>query len=224
MHDILATKPESIRDDNFIDNLYAQIAADPNPRETYTALHISDVHIDKDYVVGSLANCNEYLCCRDYAGYPEHRGDIPAAQWGSGLCDLPVPTFQTMLDYIVSDVKPDMMFWTGDNSPHNIWYNTEEECTDYTITVSEMFKKAFEGQDISVFPIQGNHDTWVEEIQDFSAPGINYPINNFKEHWSQWLDEQAMEVFGQYGYYSMEMKLMNGKKLPHGSRLIAYNT
>ena len=87
-----------------------------------------------------------------------------------------------------------------------------------------MIRDAFDGHDIAVFPIQGNHDTWVEEIQDFSAPGINVPINDFKSHWSQWLDEQAMEVFGQYGYYSMEMKLLNGKQLPKGSRVIAYNT
>jgi hypothetical protein len=91
--DILATKPEIIKNDDFLDNLYAQIAADPNPRETLTAIHISDVHIDADYVEGSLANCSEYLCCRDYAGYPKRKGDIPAGKWGSGQCDLPIHTF-----------------------------------------------------------------------------------------------------------------------------------
>jgi len=33
-----------------------------------------------------------------------------------------------------------------------------------------------------------------------------------------------LEKFGEYGYYSMDMKLLNGKQLPAGSRLIAYNT
>lgn len=136
VNNILATKPLSIRDDNFIDNLYAEIAADPNPRETLTALHLSDIHIDKDYMVGSLASCNEYLCCRENNGMPKHVWDKPAKKWGSPLCDLPVDTFQTMLDFVVSDVKPDMMFWTGDNSPHDIWYNTQEECADYTVLVS----------------------------------------------------------------------------------------
>ena len=87
-----------------------------------------------------------------------------------------------------------------------------------------MMQESFKDANIAVFPIQGNHDTWVEEIQDFSAPGINYPINNFKQYWSEWLDDQAMEKFGEYGYYSMEMNLLNGKKFPKGSRVIAYNT
>jgi hypothetical protein len=66
-----------------------------------------------------------------------------------------------MLDYITSSLEVDMLFWTGDNSPHNIWYNTEEECAAYTIKVSQMLADAFDGHDIAVFPIQGNHDTWV---------------------------------------------------------------
>ena len=33
-----------------------------------------------------------------------------------------------------------------------------------------------------------------------------------------------MAKFGEYGYYSMDMKLANGKSLPTGSRVIAYNT
>jgi len=164
--------------------MYAEIAADTSERETFLAVHLSDIHIDDDYLEGSLANCVEYLCCREYSGMPKHAGDIPAGKWGAPLCDLPPQTFQTMLDYMVSEVNPDMIFWTGDNSPHNIWYNTQEECTHYTIKVSQMLQDAIEGKDIAVFPIQGNHDTWVEEIEDFSAPGINYPINHFKEYWA----------------------------------------
>lgn len=160
---MLSRKPNSTANDDFIDNLYAEIAADPNERETFTAIHISDIHIDKDYLEGSLANCPEYLCCRAYAGFPWRKGDIAAQKWGSPLCDLPVPTFQTMLDFMAEEIKPDMMFWTGDNSPHDIWYNNEVQCTDYTITVTEMIQKAFDGLDVAVFPIQGNHDTWVEE-------------------------------------------------------------
>lgn len=51
-------------------------------------------------------------------------------------------------------------------------------------------------------PIQGNHDTWVEEIESFAAPGINNEINNFKQYWKQWLTDEAYEKFGEYGYYS----------------------
>ena len=33
-----------------------------------------------------------------------------------------------------------------------------------------------------------------------------------------------MAKFGEYGFYAMDMKLLNGKELPAGSRLLAYNT
>ena len=62
--------------------MYAEIAADTSERETFLAVHLSDIHIDDDYLEGSLANCVEYLCCREYSGMPKHAGDIPAGKWG----------------------------------------------------------------------------------------------------------------------------------------------
>ena len=58
-----------------------------------------------------------------------------------------------MLDFATSQELPDMMFWTGDNSAHNIWDNTEDESVNYTIKVSQMIKDAFDGTDVSIFPI-----------------------------------------------------------------------
>ena len=116
------------------------------------------------------------------------------------------------------------MVWTGDNTAHNVWDNTADETTIYTVTVTNMIKQALKDSNITVLPIQGNHDTWVEEIEDFETPNYNYEINNFKTYWEDWLDDQAMEQFGKYGYYSMDIKLQNGKELPAGSKVIALNT
>ena len=33
-------------------------------------LHITDIHLDPDYSVGSNAECGEPLCCRDDDGPP----------------------------------------------------------------------------------------------------------------------------------------------------------
>lgn len=42
-----------------------------------------------------------------------------------------------MLDYIAQgDTMPDMVFWTGDNSAHNVWDNTADESVAYTVKVS----------------------------------------------------------------------------------------
>ena len=52
------------------------------------------------------------------------------------------------------------MFWTGDNSPHDIWENTNDEIIMTTKAVTNMVKEEFAGADIPVFPILGNHDVW----------------------------------------------------------------
>jgi sphingomyelin phosphodiesterase len=101
------------------------------------AVHISDPHLDFDYTEGTLANCNSYLCCRTDVGYPTKPGDIPAGKWGGYFCDTPRITLQSMLDYVRTEIKPDMFIWTGDNSAHNVWDNTQEEVTAYTVAITE---------------------------------------------------------------------------------------
>ena len=158
---ILATKPAKIANDDFINNLYADMAADKADRETIRAVHISDVHIDTLYSAGSIASCGSFLCCRDSFGVPGPDDEV-AGEWGSnfGLCDIPMKTFQSLLENVVNEQKPDVIFWTGDNSSHNIWSNTVEEVTGYTKDVTDMIKEAIKDTNITVVPIHGNHDTW----------------------------------------------------------------
>jgi sphingomyelin phosphodiesterase len=115
-----------------------------------------------------------------------------------------------MLEFVRDEVNPDLFFWTGDNSAHNVWDNTNDEVTAYVVNVTETIKQEFAGTNITVFPIQGNHDTWPVNVQDFSKAGINVPINDFKSSWTDWLDDDALKEFGKYGYYSQDLKLLNG--------------
>lgn len=48
--------------------------------------------------------------------------------------------------------------------------------------------ESWDGTNITIFPIQGNHDTWPVNVEDFSAPNINGAINGFKSVWEQFLD------------------------------------
>lgn len=100
-------------------------------------MHLSDLHLDLEYTEGTLANCDGYLCCRTDVGYPTKPGDVAAGKWGGSNCDMPMRTLQSMLSYISEEIKPDMLIWTGDNSAHNVWDNTVEEITNYTITITE---------------------------------------------------------------------------------------
>ena len=199
---------------------------DDTEREIIRAVHISDVHIDSEYSVGSRAKCDSPVCCRAKWGQPGP-GELVAGEWGTneGSCDIPEKTFVNLMDFVVSEIAPDAIFWTGDNSSHNIWSNTLEEVTGYTENVTNIIKAATKDTDITILPIHGNHDTWPVDEQDFSAPNSNYSINHIKEFWSDWLGEEAKAKYGEYGYYSKDIStLKNGKSLPQGSRLIAYNT
>ena len=61
----LAAKPENTKDNQFVNNLYKKIAADPNPRPIRRSIQLSDLHIDFKYKVGAATECNFPICCRD---------------------------------------------------------------------------------------------------------------------------------------------------------------
>ena len=65
-----------------------------------------------------------------------------------------------MMQFIAQTVQPDIIFWTGDNSSHNVWSNSTKEVTDYTEEVTNIIKDAVKDANIKVVPIHGNHDTW----------------------------------------------------------------
>lgn len=66
-----------------------------------------------------------------------------------------------MLKHIQENVKGiDAVFWTGDNSPHNTWDNSNEEVTHYTKVLTAEIKDSFKGTNIPIYPSTGNHDTW----------------------------------------------------------------
>ena len=81
---ILATKPARLSNDDFIDNLYDEMAAAGNSsaRKHIKAVHISDVHLDLKYKVGTKAKCDSLLCCREESGIAEP-GEPVAGEWGT---------------------------------------------------------------------------------------------------------------------------------------------
>ncbi len=63
-------------------------------------------------------------------------GESPAGFWGSlNSCDLPIQTFDLFLKE-VSAINPDLIIWTGDNTPHDIWQQTQSYNLNFTILLS----------------------------------------------------------------------------------------
>jgi len=150
-------------------------------------VHFTDPHIDFLYTPGMNAKCNSPLCCRPENGYPLDPVD-GAGEWGGYSCDIPHKTLKNMLDFVREEIQPDLFFWTGDNSAHDVWMNSNEEVIGYVTNITNTIKQTFEDTNITVLPIQGNHDTWPVNVQNFEIPNANIPINAYKEIWSEWLD------------------------------------
>ena len=73
-----------------------------------------------------------------------------------------------MFKYIAEVVKPDVLIWTGDNSPHTIWDNDFEEVVSATANITNMIKNAFKNTKVAVIAAQGNHDSFPANNQEFT--------------------------------------------------------
>lgn len=123
-------------------------------------LHISDIHYDSRYHIGSANNCilgdTGLGCCRKY--------DIPkkpyqlANEWGDYNCDTPIKLLNESLKWISKNLEIDKIIYTGDSVDHHdisqtIGYNIEE-----IEEVYRLFRIYFPNQQI--FHTLGNHDTY----------------------------------------------------------------
>ena len=118
-------------------------------------LQFTDLHLDLDYVPGSAKVCDDILCCRAYAGFPEEK-ENQASPWGEYECDLPFSTFAAMGDFIREEIKPDLIAWTGDVPPHDMWNYNLDYVKKYQGVMTDFFKANF--SDFSLYPLEGNHD------------------------------------------------------------------
>ena len=66
---------------------------------TTRVLHISDVHLDLSYKVGTNTDCGMPMCCMNFTEMANDTSKA-AGYWGAYYCDTPVWTFEDMLKHI----------------------------------------------------------------------------------------------------------------------------
>lgn len=117
---MLASKPDSVKNDDFIDNLYKEIAADPNreQRPTLKFVHFTDIHMDMKYRAGASKKCGDVICCRAENGFPTNES-LQAGPLGTFGCDIPIDVVTQMGEIINREIKPDVILWGGDVTPHD---------------------------------------------------------------------------------------------------------
>jgi sphingomyelin phosphodiesterase len=115
-------------------------------------MHFADIHLDKYYLVGSEADCGDSLCCRDITNNIKES----AGEWGTYPCDLPFNTFSFLTEVKANGDEIDLLYYTGDSVPHDLWQYTKNYIINTTKTVSNTLKQ-FTNK--TVIPAVGNHES-----------------------------------------------------------------
>lgn len=188
-------------------------------------LHLSDAHIDLDYLAGSSAFCHAPLCCRkeisSSRGYYLRRKLAAATEFNrrksnrkltagywitpeSNACDVPLrfihATFQHIAQTHGSDL--DLIYWTGDLPPHNVWED-EKTAKHYELLsiLGDLFYQYF--PKIPVHYSIGNHEN--VPVNSFPLEGKTVKLYTQMAEALQkntQLQPAALATFKNHGYYS----------------------
>lgn len=181
--------------DQVFNNKPEYVRVNNTSTRSLNVLHISDLHFDLDYLEGSNENCGLPVCCRNGTGN--------AGRWGSYSCDLPVSTLEAALQS-ASKHDVDMVVWTGDNVPHDIWMQSQEYQVKYIKTATDLVKKYF---DVPVFPTLGNHGTYPVNVFNFGHE--QWLTDALAEIWGGFVDERSKATLKEGGFYSTKHPSLN---------------
>lgn len=168
--------------------------------ETLKILHVSDLHYDSRYLVGSESQCAEPLCCRFFGQHDDGTNDpgsvkVPAGKWGTvAMCDSPFET----LDYFFQHLNKtsdqfDFVYWTGDLPAHNLWNQTKDDQLAILKKIVGLFKKYLPNKQI--FPALGNHESAPANIfaphypdlpQEYSIDWLYFAL---ADEWADWIKD-----------------------------------
>ncbi|RWS18971.1 sphingomyelin phosphodiesterase-like protein [Leptotrombidium deliense] len=118
-------------------------------------LHLSDFHFDPLYQPGAVTDCPQKICCREMS-----KGKGTAGYWGHTTnCDAPLHLLKNLVNHLNTShaTDYDLLFWTGDNNPHDDWMTTADSIVFTSTMTSNLIKKHLSNEKI-VFPILGNHE------------------------------------------------------------------
>ncbi|CAG7817877.1 unnamed protein product [Allacma fusca] len=172
-------------------------------------LHLTDIHVDRLYTVGSNAVCeNQILCCHEDDGKPANQS-VTAGKYGTGKgCDLPTWTFENALKSIkISHPSLDLIYISGDFIPHNMWRTSKADNIREIEYVSSVLRNYF--QDTQMIPILGNHEphpvNMFSPVNAPSALSTRWVFNVTKNSWMNWIPPEAAQDYIQHHYYSIQI-------------------
>ncbi|THH05886.1 hypothetical protein EW145_g4471 [Phellinidium pouzarii] len=192
-------------------------------RAPFQVVHLSDVHIDREYTVGSEANCTKYICCRNFSAGEDGRNIVdPAKPFGNMRCDSPIVLANSMLQ-AVTEFVPDARFTisTGDVVDHTNWLLSQSTVED---ELHGFHKQLIDGLSKSntFYGSIGNHDAYptnaFPRTTSDKSEGVNWVFDMLSSDWERWIGtDGASSVQHRSGSYAV---VHPGTKL----KLISINT
>ena len=180
-----------------------EIVKRKNDEDYYKVVQVTDIHLDMEYKVGTVANCILPLCCRELADddlVPVKQ--ILAGKYGyTGNCDANIETVKAFA-IKAKELNPDYIMFTGDNLAHETWKVRQEEVIKATKMQIEAIQEVF-GLDTPIYPTLGNHEK--APVDEFHGDETEL-LQNLADIFRPYLDENAYETFRKYGYYTMLVK------------------
>lgn len=134
------------------------------------------MHVDPGYTPGKNSECNNIICCREDSGDPVDPENA-AGLWGNFNCDVPWRTVRSMLEFVSSDIQPDLVFWLGDSVAHNFDSLNKDDVVGILQNATSMMTEFFDPA--QVYPSIGNHDTYPQDIMAFAEPRQNEAMNEW---------------------------------------------
>lgn len=163
-----------------------------------TFLHLSDLHFDQLYAVGSTNDCGRPLCCHE--AYGPGNATTAAGPFGDYQCDTPLSLLEALLSTLASlSPAPDFILWTGDDPSHMVWAQSRELNLASAVNITLLLQKYL--PKVPVFPVIGNHEGFA--VNQFKGPGDDsWLLDGLAKVWSYWLPAEPLECFRAYGFYS----------------------
>lgn len=91
---------------------------------------------------------------------------MAAGYWGSlAKCDLPLQTFDLFLEEL-KKMSLNFIIWTGDNTAHDIWAQSQSYNINFTTILTSKIRKA---TNATVIPAMGNHESYPVNVYDYET-------------------------------------------------------
>ena len=165
-----------------------------------TFVHLSDLHFDTLYSLGSSTECGLDLCCRAAWTVPGNTSGV-AGMFGDYKCDSPPVLVQSVLELINVTLtpRPDFILYTGDDPAHDVWHQNRTTNLAAIASVSAALLRYF--PDIPVLSAIGNHEA--APVNQFGGPGIDsWLYEALVLDWAYYLPDDAQQTLSYGGYYA----------------------